>query len=132
LDPWDLWRGIMQLRKWAAVIALTMIPAFSTPALAGRNALAKIERYGNVFARNACDQEPAQGEARCFSKVITDSTGAIRPGKRAGTDFTRNVVPQGYGPADLRGAYKVTGSGSSSYTIAIVDAYGYTRAEQDL
>jgi hypothetical protein len=122
----------MQLRKWAAVIALMVIPAFSTPATAGRNALAKVERFGNVFARNTCDEEPALGQARCFSKVITDSAGVIRPGKRAGTDLTRNVVPAGYGPADLRSAYKVTGSGSSSYTIAIVDAYGYANAERDL
>src|SRR5213075_3494493 len=29
-------------------------------------------------------------------------------------------------------AYKVTGGGSSGYTIAIVDAYGYANAERDL
>jgi len=123
----------MQLRKWAPVFALTLIPALSAPAPArGIHVFDRIERHGNVFARNACDQAPNVGEARCFAKLVTDSTGKIRPGKRADADFTRNVVPQGYGPADLRSAYKVTGSGSSSYTIAIVDAYGYTRAEQDL
>jgi subtilase family serine protease len=42
------------------------------------------------------------------------------------------ATPSGYGPSDLRSAYKVTGTGSSSYTIAIVDAYGYTNAEKDL
>ena len=44
----------------------------------------------------------------------------------------RNSTPSGYGPSDLRSAYKVTSSGSSSYTIAIVDAYGYPNAETDL
>jgi subtilase family serine protease len=120
----------MQLRKWAAVFALAVIPTFATPAAAG--GLNAIERYGNIFARNVCDRAPSAGEARCFAKVVTDSSGKFRPGKPASANLTRNVVPQGYGPADLRAAYKVTGSGSSSYTIAIVDAYGYARAEQDL
>ena len=118
----------MQLRTWAAVIALTMIPALSAPATA---APSLIERYGNIFARNVCGATASANEARCFSKVVTDSAGNIRPGK-AETNLTRNVVPQGYGPTDLRSAYKVTGSGSSSYTIAIVDAYGYANAERDL
>ena len=110
----------MQLRKWAAVIALALVPALSTPASAEH--AGPIERWGNVFARQVCGREAA-GIARCFSKVVTDSSGNIRPGK-AGPDLTPHVLPQGYGPADLRSAYKVTGSGSSSYTIAIVDAYG--------
>jgi len=119
----------MQLRKWAAVIALTMIPALSAPATA---APSLIERYGNIFARNVCAATANANEARCFAKVVTDSAGRIRPGKGAAPNLGRLAVPQGYGPADLRGAYKVTGSGSSSYTIAIVDAYGYANAERDL
>jgi subtilase family serine protease len=43
-----------------------------------------------------------------------------------------NATPSGYGPSDLRAAYGVTGSGSSSITVAIVDAYGYPNAESDL
>jgi subtilase family serine protease len=43
-----------------------------------------------------------------------------------------NATPSGYGPADLRAAYNITGSGSSSITVAIVDAYGYNNAESDL
>jgi len=119
----------MQLRKWAVVFALTLIPALAPVSAAPP--LNAIERYGNIFARNACVSANT-GQARCFAKFVTDSSGRIRPGKPVGTDLTRNVVPQGYGPADLRSAYKVTGSGSSSYTIAIVDAYGYANAERDL
>jgi len=123
----------MQLRKWAGVFALTLIPALSAvPTSAAPNAQTVIERWGNVFARNVCANASGAGQAHCFAKVVTDSAGNIRPGKQAGADLTRNVVPQGYGPADLRGAYKVTGTGSSSYTIAIVDAYGYPNAERDL
>ena len=40
--------------------------------------------------------------------------------------------PQGLNPADLRSAYNITGTGSSTTTIAIVDAYGYPTAEADL
>jgi len=40
--------------------------------------------------------------------------------------------PAGYAPADLRKAYNISGSGSASNVIAIVDAYGYPNAESDL
>src|SRR4029078_3066965 len=119
----------MQLRKWAAVIALTMIQALAAPATA---APSLIERYGNIFARNVCAATANANEARCFAKRVPDSAGRIRPGKGAEPNLGRLAVPQGYGPADLRGAYKVTGSGSSSYNIAAVDAYGYANAERDL
>ena len=118
----------MQLRKWAGVVALSVMTTFALGAPAAAANI--IERYGNIYARSVCGI-PIGGQARCFAKVVTDASGNIRRGK-VSSDITRNVVPQGYGPADLRGAYKVTGSGSSGYTIAIVDAYGYARAEQDL
>ncbi|MDE2149773.1 MAG: S53 family peptidase [Gammaproteobacteria bacterium] len=60
--------------------------------------------------------------ARCNSRVIVDSTG--KPFATA--------APSGYGPPDLRDAYKITGSGSSSTIIAIVDAFDYPGAENDL
>jgi subtilase family serine protease len=40
--------------------------------------------------------------------------------------------PAGYSPSDLRSAYKITGTGTSSTRVAIVDAYGYPNAESDL
>jgi subtilase family serine protease len=40
--------------------------------------------------------------------------------------------PAGYTPSDLRSAYAVTGSGSPNTVVAIVDAYGYANAENDL
>jgi len=60
--------------------------------------------------------------ARCHSRVVVDASG--------GAQIT--VTPSGFGPADLRSAYGVTGSGSLSTVIAIVDAYGYPNAEADL
>ena len=60
--------------------------------------------------------------ARCHSHVVVDDAGNLR-------EF---ALPSGYGPTDLRSAYKVTANGSSSTIIAIVDAYGYPNAESDL
>jgi subtilase family serine protease len=62
------------------------------------------------------------GTARCHSWVRVDPSG--RP--------VTNTTPRGYTPADLRSAYGITSSGSSSQVIAIVDAFDDPTAEQDL
>jgi subtilase family serine protease len=84
-------------------------------------------RSGNVYHAAVCPGPASAGTARCHARVVTDSAG--HPLAR---DATPNVVPSGYSPASLRSAYKITGSGSGSTIIAIVDAYGYTNAEADL
>jgi subtilase family serine protease len=61
--------------------------------------------------------------ARCHSWVRIDPSSG-RP-LAAGT-------PGGYGPVDLRAAYSLSASGSSSQTIAIVDAFDDPNAEADL
>ena len=66
--------------------------------------------------------DPAAGTARCHAHVVVDNVG--KPLATSG--------PAGYGPADLRSAYNVAGTGASSTVIAIVDAYGYPNAESDL
>jgi subtilase family serine protease len=60
--------------------------------------------------------------AACHAEVVTNGKG--QPAATA--------APSGYGPADLRSAYALTGTGSSSQTIAIVDAYDDPTAESDL
>ena len=67
-----------------------------------------------------CDSQDA--EVRCHARVLVDRFGAIIP----------NATPAGLGPSQLRSAYKITSNGSSSITIAIVDAFGYPKAESDL
>ena len=37
----------------------------------------RIQRFGQVFARNNCGDAAARGQARCFSKVVTDARGNI-------------------------------------------------------
>jgi len=67
-----------------------------------------------------------KGEPFALATVVRcDRPTSAKPGAKA-------VVPQGYGPADLRSAYAVTSTGSSTTIMAIVDAYGYTNAESDL
>src|SRR5882762_2232278 len=69
-----------------------------------------------------CTAAAAPGTASCHAHIVNDETG--RPFATTG--------PAGYSPADLRAAYSVTGNGTSSTIVAIVDADGYPNAESDL
>jgi subtilase family serine protease len=104
------------------VVGTTSVPATTL----------QLERFGNVYALSVCGRMSAPGQAHCFAKVVTDARGNIvdgKPAARAG----RNTAPSGLGPADLQDAYNVSPTaGSGTYTIAIVDAYGYANAEADL
>jgi subtilase family serine protease len=62
------------------------------------------------------------GTARCHAWVRVDPSG--KP--------VRTTTPRGFGPLDLRSAYKLTSTGSSTQTIAIVDAFDAPTAEADL
>lgn len=90
----------------------------------------QIERSGNIYHRAVCGRIAPAGSAVCHAHVVTDARGVIVQGKKATADLL--TAPAGYGPSSLRSAYKVFASGSSSSTIAIVDAYGYPSAERDL
>jgi subtilase family serine protease len=84
----------------------------SLPDVAGPAALSHVP---------VCPGPSAHGSARCHAHVVTDNSG--RPLATSG--------PAGYGPADLRSAYDVKAMGSGTL-VAIVDAFGYPTAEQDL
>jgi subtilase family serine protease len=92
-----------------------------------------VERSGMTFHVKACAGPAAPGQARCHAHIVSDSQGneLVRAAGVAGVSAAA-VTPPGYGPADLRAAYNVTGTGSQATTIAIVDAYGYAKAEADL
>jgi subtilase family serine protease len=65
------------------------------------------------------------GPIQCLSLLRTDIL--AKPGEQTPHD--------GYGPADLRSAYNLASAASSrgkGQTVAIVDAYDYPTAEQDL
>jgi subtilase family serine protease len=64
----------------------------------------------------------ADGDARCHAQMLL------------GPDGTALVTstPAGYGPADLQSAYKLSSTGGTGMTVALVDAYDYPNAESDL
>ena len=57
---------------------------------------------------------------------------AIRQTDTVQPNLSANTTPPGFGPADLRSAYNLTGTGSAAMTVAIVDAYDDPNAESDL
>lgn len=86
-----------------------------------------IEMTDNVFHVRSCQAPELAGYARCHAHVVVD-----RFGRFFSPHTMMTSMPAGYGPNDLRSAYKVTGTGSSSTIVAVVDAYGYPNAEADL
>jgi subtilase family serine protease len=122
----------------SAAIAFAMAAAASAAAapIMPIRAASPIWRSGSTYHVSACPGPAPAGAAICHAHIVTDGVGQhlvnrfgyTRPGKGGSS----HVIPQGYGPSDLRSAYNVTAAGSPSTIIAIVDAYGYTNAEADL
>ena len=117
----------MTIRKWAFG-ALAVAMGVATVAPANAQSAVALERSGNVFHKAVCARGNPNGTARCFAHVVTDARGMEKDGKNG--SVSPNVTPGGYGPTDLRTAYKITTNGTT--TIAIVDANGYSNAEADL
>lgn len=102
--------------------------------IAGASASAQmvVFRSHGTFHIQACPGPAAPGHARCHAHIVTDEMGTPLLNRFSRNRVGTNFVPSGYGPADLRSAYNVTGSGSSTTLIAVVDAYGYNNAASDL
>ncbi|MEA3002867.1 MAG: hypothetical protein QOH81_1655 [Sphingomonadales bacterium] len=120
----------MHLRIWGlAVLALACGAMTASVASADPP-----EKVGKNFRKAVCGHGNPHETARCHAHVLTDAAGDELDGVAdAGTidaAAAAAAVPAGYGPADLRSAYNITTDGTT--TIAIVDAYGYPKAEQDL
>ena len=90
------------------------------------NAQVAVARSGNTFHVPACKMVVGH-VAHCHARIVSDAAGNLLADSRV-----HPPAPSGYSPASLRSAYNVTGTGSSSTIVAIVDAYGYTKAESDL
>jgi hypothetical protein len=118
----------MKLWKLGTLAFATVLGIAATSSAPAAPTL-QLEKFGRVYALSVCGKISLPGQAHCFAKVVTDARGNI---KEWTPNLSRLATPAGYGPSDLRSAYKVTSNGNSSYTIAIVDAYGYPNAEADL
>jgi subtilase family serine protease len=100
----------MALRGIFATVGMTMLAVLVlTPAAQARP------------SRHVCGPA-ADGVARCNALVVTDSKGTP----------LATSTPSGYGPADLKSAYKLPATGGAGQTIGIVDAYNDPNAESDL
>lgn len=83
-----------------------------------------VMQSGDVYHKNVCSMSVANMHAYCHAHIVTDA---------AGSPIANTKLPVGgFGPADLRKAYKVTKKGNSTTIIAIVDAFGYNNADSDL
>src|SRR3989440_5962044 len=75
--------------------------------------------------RALCNGPAKKGELACFALARTD----VRGGKGV---LAPHLVPNGYGPTDLRSAYALPTGGGAGQTVAIVDAFDNPNAEADL
>ena len=104
------------------VVSGGLLAAFAVLGFAYNASAIEVERSGNTYHAAACARVVGPA-AHCTARIVTDRSG--RP--------IQNAAPiSGKFPADLRDAYKITATGSSSTIVAIVDAFGYTNAEADL
>ena len=100
--------------------------AASTSSISSPSSVSSTSSSGQVPVKRSCGAPAQSRHAACFALVRTDVK-AVRA-DALGPD----VTPSGFGPSDLRSAYNLTGSGSATETVAIVDAFDDPNAESDL
>ncbi|MEO6912740.1 MAG: peptidase S8 [Candidatus Baltobacteraceae bacterium] len=119
----------LQALGFAMLIALAACSGQSTSSLPSvSSSTPGTFPQSNVVA--SCANLAAGDEVRCFALQRTDAGDAAAyyfPGQR-----TQSTSVSGYGPSDLLSAYKLSASGGSGQTVAIVDAYNDPNAEADL
>ena len=129
-------RGAFAAAIAAAAVALVPVAASAAtaPGHVASRAPGRPSPAHPVHVRQACPAA-APGHARCFAEVRTDVRGGTGPRGPAAAAAGRSAaaaLPQGYGPADLRSAYRLPAAGGAGQTVAIVDAGDDAGAEADL
>lgn len=99
------------------ILALFIFLGFTKVSHAQRNPNSQAEAH-----RPVCPGPASPGDTRCHTRVITDQNGTPKV----------TTLPVGYGPAQFLGAYNLSGTVSTSTTIAIVDAYNHPNILSDL
>ena len=79
---------------------------------------------GSLHAKRVCAATSSATVASCASKVLVNGKGAV--------PASTTPAPSAKTPAQLKDAYKLTGTSSGGRTVAIVDAYGYPNLAADL
>jgi subtilase family serine protease len=104
-----------------AAVALSAVAANAGPASGSTGAAPR-----TTSVAHSCSQTPAPGHATCFALRRTDAA-ALSPRTAAA------AAPPGYGPADLRSAYKLSSaSRGSGQRVYVIDAFNDPTAESDL
>jgi len=108
-----------------AALALALLglgTGLATPALAAASNAAQVTPFG-------CNAATTPGAMHCMgylAKRAAHGSAAPRP------ETTGSSTSVGYVPSQLRSAYNLTASGSSTETVAVVDAYDDPNAASDL
>jgi subtilase family serine protease len=116
-------RRLLAALSSAAAVSLSFV-ALATSADAAPSAQGLSHRNDHVCST------AVPGTAACLAirhDTVDASGSAVNPDATA----QPHATPAGYGPADIRSAYKLT-TGSGGKTVAIVDAYDDPSAETDL
>jgi subtilase family serine protease len=108
----------MRFRRLSAVAAATV--ALASTVVAGSVGAADASS-GGVHSKRVCARATTVGYAACDARVRTNAH--FKPLATTG--------PTGYSPTQLRGAYSIPAT-SSTTTVAIVDAYANPNAAADL
>ncbi|MCO6008740.1 S53 family peptidase [Actinoallomurus purpureus] len=107
-----------------ALVPFLSSPASAAPAAATSATVAAAPVVQHPF-HHACST-PGAGRASCNALVRGDVATSAAAVRRAA------AAPSGLSPANLQSAYKLSASGGSGQTVAIVDAYNAPTAEADL
>jgi hypothetical protein len=85
-------------------------------------------------AKKSCASKARRHTKRCLAQARTKAKKAKKKSKSSAGIKTKtaNALPNGYGPAQFRGAYGLPSRAPRSQTIAIVTAYDSPNIEQDL
>ncbi|MCC3770306.1 putative Ig domain-containing protein [Streptomyces sp. UNOC14_S4] len=111
-------------RRGRAVTALLSLAALVTGGLIAASPAAHAQSAGQAPTKRLCSRTTAPGRMACLALARTDI--------QQHRGITTDVLPSGFGPSDLRGAYALPADAGAGTTVAIVDAYDDPSAEQDL
>ncbi|MEO7235037.1 MAG: hypothetical protein ABIW80_06645 [Lapillicoccus sp.] len=89
------------------------------------------EAAPGAHGQKVCTDAKA-GEANCHAIKLVDADGVAVDANGKPSPSATTPPATGKTPAQIRSAYKLSGTVSGGRTVAIVDAYGYPNAERDL
>jgi MYXO-CTERM domain-containing protein len=119
-----------KMRRATIVVSMTLSAAFCItgagiePSASAQQAsyVDRVSHLAGLSHERLCDPTHAHS-CKAHRLINEDGTHAIAP---------RASLPSGFGPSDLQAAYGVDPKLGAGMTVAIVDAFGYSKAEADL